>query len=349
MALDTQNNQVWMSDSNRMRLLAYDRRPGAKLDEIAQPLRQIRGPATGMMFIAGVAVDAGRREVYVVDNDIGDRMQVFPYDAEGNARPKRILHVPHQAWGISLNLKRNEIAITVQSSNMVVIYQREASGAEAPLRVLRGANTGLADPHGVYFDAVNNELVVSNHGNWTPRRLRGRASRIGSGFDTDSPATQTSLAAGRFELPSIRTYPGEAQGDAEPARTIQGPLTQLNWPMGIDVDTAHNEIAVANNGDNSVLVFRRGDRGNVAPLRVLRGARTGIVGPVGIAVDAANDELWVANYSDHSAVVFSRTANGNVAPKRILRNAPAGSPTLGFTNPGAVAYDSKRDQILVPN
>jgi hypothetical protein len=48
-------------------------------------------------------------------------------------------------------------------------------------------------------------------------------------------------------------------------------------------------------------------------------------------------------------VVFARTANGNVVPKRIIRNAPQGTPTGGFGNPYAVAYDSKRDQLLVPN
>ena len=37
------------------------------------------------------------------------------------------------------------------------------------------------------------------------------------------------------------------------------------------------------------------------------------------------------------------------AIQRFLRNAPAGSPTGGFGNPGAVAYDPKRDEILVPN
>ena len=60
-------------------------------------------------------------------------------------------------------------------------------------------------------------------------------------------------------------------------------------------------------------------------------------------------EIWVANYGDHTALVFGRTAAGDVAPKRIIRNAPAGTPTGGFGNPYAVAYDSKRDQLLVPN
>jgi hypothetical protein len=32
-----------------------------------------------------------------------------------------------------------------------------------------------------------------------------------------------------------------------------------------------------------------------------------------------------------------------------VRNAPIGTPSVGFGNPGAVAYDSKRDEILVPN
>ena len=70
---------------------------------------------------------------------------------------------------------------------------------------------------------------------------------------------------------------------------------------------------------------------------------------MGVAYDLKNEEIWVANYGEHSAVVFPIAATGNVAPTRILRNAPAGSPTVGFGNPGAVAYDTKRDEILVPN
>jgi DNA-binding beta-propeller fold protein YncE len=119
--------------------------------------------------------------------------------------------------------------------------------------------------------------------------------------------------------------------------------------MGVDVDAIHGEIAVANNGDNSVLIFGRTADGNVAPVRVIRGARTGIVSPMGVAIDPKNNELWVANYGDHTALVFAREAAGDVAPKRIIRNAPAGTPTGGFGNPYAVAYDSKRDQLLVPN
>ena len=119
--------------------------------------------------------------------------------------------------------------------------------------------------------------------------------------------------------------------------------------MQLDVSEKHNEIAVANFGGDSILVFNRTDKGDVGPARVIGGARTGIVGPIGVSFDLKNDEIWVANYGDHTAVVFPRTANGNVPPKRIIRNAPEGSATCGFTNAAAVAYDSKRKEILVAN
>ena len=285
-----------------------------------------------MMFVAGVSLDPTDREIFAVNNDIGDRMEVFPYGAEGNIKPKRVLSVPHGAWGVAFNPKRKEVAVSIEHPNTVVVYRREATGSEAPLRVLRGPQTELADPHGIAVDPGHDELLVANHGNW-------------------APLTQEEAEAqgGHFALPSINTYAMDARGDDKPTRKIQGAQTQLNWPMGLSLDAAHDEVAVANYGTNSILIFRRDASGNVAPVRVIKGDRTGVLGPMGVAIDVKNDELWVTNYRDHTAVVFARAANGNVAPKRVLRNAPVGTPAVGFGNPGAIAYDSKRGQILVPN
>ena len=110
-----------------------------------------------------------------------------------------------------------------------------------------------------------------------------------------------------------------------------------------------NELAIANYGSNSILVFPRNAGGDVSPARVIGGERTGIIGPVGVAYDEKHGELWVANYGDHTALVFDIEAAGNVEPKRIIRNAPKGTPTTGFTNASAAAYDSKRGEVLVPN
>ena len=115
------------------------------------------------------------------------------------------------------------------------------------------------------------------------------------------------------------------------------------------LDEENGELYVANDADDSILVFRTTDSGNVAPTRVVRGSRTGIKNPTGIFVDFKNDELWVSNMGNHSATVFPRTANGNVAPLRTIRSAPLGKMALALGNPGAVGYDSKREEILVPN
>lgn len=349
-AVDPINNIVAMSDSNRHGIWVYDRTAGsAAATDTTQPITSIRGPATGMMFVASIAVDPERKEIYTVDNDIGDRLLTFTYDMMGNARPIRALHVPHQAWGIALSPKRQEVAVSVESSRMIVVYKRGADGEEQPIRTLRGVKTGLADPHGVQFDDVNNEMVVVNHGNQTwgpPQRGRGSASGEANGGAQPAPAVPM---GGRWLPPSMTVFAADANGEVEPLRTIAGAQTGLNWPMGVSLDPAHGEIAVANNGDSSVLIFKRDAAGNVAPIRAIRGDKTGIVGPMNVAFDVKNDEIWVSNYGDHTAVVFPRTAAGNVAPKRILRNAPAGTPTSGFGNPGAVTYDSKRDELIVPN
>jgi DNA-binding beta-propeller fold protein YncE len=348
--VDTTNDLVMMSDTNRKSLLVYDRTAGsATANAAASPRQQIMGPDTGVGFVAGVAMDPGHRELFTVNNDVEDRLVVFDYDARGNVKPKRLLYVPHQSWGIAFAPKRDVLALSVQTPNMFVVFDREAKKFDAPIRSVRGPKTQMADPHGIYFDETHNEVVVANHGNFRPGELitsytaydarESRQERTGNQFNEN--------ARGRFLLSSITVFDGDAKGDVAPLRVIQGPLSQIDWPMGVAVDEANNEIIVANNGDNSVLVFPRTANGDVAPKRVLRGPLTGIKGPMGIAI--AKDEIWIANFGDHSAVVFPRLAAGNVRPRRIVRNAPSGRETSGFGNPYAVAYDTKRQEVLVPN
>jgi DNA-binding beta-propeller fold protein YncE len=345
-AVDALTNRVAMSDENRKSVLTYERTAGSNSSAVTEPMWQIIGPQTEAGYVAGVELDPKHREIYAVNNDIEDRIAVFDYDAQGDLTPKRRLYTPHQSWGISLNESRDELVISVQQLSSLVVYRREAYGMEAPIRVIQGPHTGMADPHGVRWDDVHHEIFAASHGNSTV---------ITPYTASDSNATnQKSREArgdigGSFLAPSINVFEEMASGDAIPIRTIQGSNTDLNWPMGIDIDKVHDEIAVANNGDNSILVFHRGSKGNVAPLRRIQGPKTGLASPVGLAIDSDHQELWVANYGDHTALVFALNASGNVAPKRIIRNAPAGTPTSGFGNPYAVAYDSKRDQIMVPN
>jgi len=62
-----------------------------------------------------------------------------------------------------------------------------------------------------------------------------------------------------------------------------------------------------------------------------------------------NDEVWATNPGDHSITIYKRTAQGNAAPLRRMRGAPEGTPAPGIGNPGGIAYDPMREQLLVPN
>ena len=370
-AVDPQNDVVIASDPNRKSLLFYDRSRNSIENAQTRPVRQIIGPATYIGMVASVVVDSQRQEIFTANNDIEDTVVVMPYAANGNAAPRRVLSVPHQAWGLALGKSTDELAVTAEIFNAVVFYRREAKGVEAPVRVIRGSKTRLADPHGIYWDDANAEIGVASHGNF-----RGVIHNSGAGCaagplsakleppksetaksqsstsespEPESPKPVETEEGGEFRLPSIAIFSAKAKDDQAPLRTIEGDATKLDWPMGIAEDSVHNTIVVANNGDNSILIFDRQRGGNVAPIRIIRGGRTGIDRPMGLAVDAKNGEIWVSNYGEHSALAFDSNADGNIAPKRILRSAPAGTPTPGFGNPMALAYDTRRSQILVPN
>ncbi|HEX6463415.1 MAG TPA: hypothetical protein VFZ98_03135, partial [Vicinamibacterales bacterium] len=348
--VDTSGDRLMMSDTNRKSLLIYPRTAGSAAAKAADaPTQQIMGPETGIGFIAGVAIDPLHHELFAVNNDVEDRLVVFDDTARGNVKPKRTLYVPHQSWGIAFDRRRDEIALSVQTPNMFVVFKRDAKKFDAPVRSVRGPHTMMADPHGIYIDQTHDEVFVANHGNYRPAELitsytaydarESRQERSGNALNE--------TARGNFVGSSITVYDADAKGDAAPLRTIAGALSQVDWPMGVAVDEANDELVVANNGDNSILVFARTATGNVQPKRVIRGPLTGINGPMGVSL--AKDEIFVANFGDHTALVFPRLAAGNTAPRRIIRNAPAGKETSGFGNPYAVAYDSKRQEILVPN
>jgi DNA-binding beta-propeller fold protein YncE len=339
-SIDPAAGRVFFTDSSLSSMLSYSVDAGSDSKEPTEPLTRVLGPDTGIGFIAGSDVDPERKEVYAVNND-GGGVVIFSYDQSGPVKPVRHFETPHQSWGISVSGPRDEIAITAQQLHGVVFYKRDVRDMEPPIRSLRGYATQLADPHGIDYDESRKELVITNHGNWTELRPYSPYDPLSK----DPPSYQP----GRFEAPAIRIFDANAEGNAKPLRGISGDRTGLNWPMGVEVDEARDEIAVANYGDNSIRFYRRTSAGNVEPVRLIKGDRTGLIGPVDVGIDVTRNEIWVANYSDHSAVVFDRTASGNAAPKRIVRNAPEGTPALTFTNASAAAYDTKRDALIVPN
>ncbi len=350
-AVEPESNMLVMTDENLFQIMEYDRRdntpPQARMTE---PKRIIGGTLTKAEMLCGIYIDPRTQDIYVVNNDTQNWMAVFSKNAQGNVGPDRFLAVPHGAFGIAADEEREELFITIQHNNAVVVYRKMASGEEEPLREIFGDDTELEDPHGIALDTKRNLLFVSNHGHGRYRERGGGQLAIGRAPPSPNRSSRRYLlGSGYFDPPSITVYSRNAQGNIAPLRIIEGPKTRLNWPAHMAVDEERGELYVANDMDNSILVFRVTDQGDVAPARIIRGPKTGLQNPSGLALDLKNQEVWAANMGNHSATVYPLLANGDVVPLRTIRSGPADEPSLLIVNPGGVGYDSTREEVLVPN
>jgi DNA-binding beta-propeller fold protein YncE len=347
-ALDPTNDELVLQDENLFQIMSFHRTANTppRASE-TEPIRVIGGELTKVNYNCALYLDAQNGDVYSVNNDVVDTMVVFSRTASGNAKPDRELHTPHRAYGIAVDEDRQELFLAIQHPPTIVVYDKSASGNAKPKRLIGGDHTGLEDPHGVAIDRAKRLLYVSNHGAYSLSKDGGTWGRLAN----TSLARRENMVpgSGRYEPPSITVYSLDASGDTRPVRTIEGPRTRLNWPTHIVLDEAHDELFVANDPSDAILVFRASAQGDVAPIRAITGPKTGLKYPTGIVLDPKHDEIVVANMGNHSATVYPRSATGDVAPVRTIRSAPAGTEALAIGNPGAVAYDTKREEILVPN
>ena len=331
-AVDSESNMLVVADENLFQILEYDTRdntpPQARFTE---PRRVISGTDTKAEMICGLYIDPVTKEIYALNGDTQHWMPVFSTEAQGNATPSRALYVPGHPFQMAADEERQEIYMTIQSRNSIAVYRKEADGEEQPLRTIEGSDVQLEDPHGLALDTQNQLIFVSNFGNGLVQTSAGSGQY------------------GKFEPPSITVYPMGASGNVAPLRIIEGPRTLMNWPAHMAFHQERQELFVANDADNSILVFSASAEGNAAPIRVIKGPNTGIQHPPGIALDSRLGELYVASMGTPSVTVFPVTANGDVRPLRTIRGAPEGTQSLMIGNPGAVGYDSRRGEILVPN
>ena len=334
-ALDSSSDEVLLYDANLFGIKVFSRTENTPANaKLSTPKREIGGASiawpnnTGMQFNNGLYVDPKTGDIYSAEADTGDSIKVFPRGAQGDVKPLRSLDTPHRSYAISADEDKQELYLAVQWPPAIHVYRKTASGKDKPIRIIEGAQTKLMDIQGIAVDVKSRLIFVSNYGNYS---------------DYTTPGT------GKFYPPSITVFKLDADGDSAPVRIIQGPQTQMDWPAQLSVDPARGELYIANNVGNSLLVFREVDSGDVKPVRVIKGPKTGISNPTGVAVDLQHNEVWVSNMGNSSARVYALTAQGDVPPLRTIRSAPEGKLSLKFSKPGAVAYDSKREEVLAPN
>ena len=351
-AVDPARNEVVLAEENLSRLLVYDRLENTPATAaMSEPKRIIGGENTFLEYACSVYIDPETGDIFGVNNDTMNWMPVFGRDARGNVAPKRKLRTPHTTFGIVADEQEQELFFTIQDDHAVVVFAKDAQDEDSPLRILQGSRTQLADPHGIAVDSQAGLLFVSN---WGTNNERPPLAEGGGGGNVDRPdfpvgRRRAFPGSGKIQPPSITVYPKDAQGDTPPLRMIQGPKAQLSWPTALAVHPDRGELFVANDTGDSVIVFRTDASGDAAPIRVLKGPQTMIKNPTGVTLDLENNELWVANFGSHAVTVFPVDAQGDVTPKRVIRSGPSDAPSPKLSNPHTVAYDTKREEILVAN
>ena len=379
--VDPVHNEVVIMDEFKFNIYVYDRlavTPASAMQ--TTPKRFIGGGKTLSRYNSDGYVDTKTGEIYIVNNDSEPGMFVYPRTAEGNVAPARQLLTPYGAFGLTVDEQREEMFVTIQHDGAIQVYQKYAKGdvssrgrggesshGDNAIRLIQGPQTQLADPHGIGFDPKTRLLYVANYGagrdevayteqplphslnTITPRGETPRPPNWPAGNSRFAGRREVVFGSGKFGPPSITVHAADATGNVAPVRQIVGPKAQLNWPTGVSVDSARGEIYVSNAAGDSINVFSATANGDVAPIRQIKGPRTLLRNPTGVSVDTVNGEVWVANFGNHTATVYKWDATGNAEPIRVIRSAPLNAPTTLISNPYMIAFDGRRDEVLVPN
>lgn len=194
-----------------------------------------------------------------------------------------------------------------------------------------GPFTGTIAPGRLYVasTAVNSILQfdVNNfsNGNLTPAAtIVGQATQLNGPQFISLDTANDRMYVGNSGANSILVFDNVSTlgGNVSPARVISGSATTLNRVQGLALDTAGNQLYVANSGTNTIAVFANVSTlsGNIAPSRILAGSLTALSGPSGLLLDSTGSNLYVANKTGNSIALFQNVGslNGNIAPAAVL-------------------------------
>ena len=356
-AVDPVRNEVVLTDENRFRIMVYDRLATTPASaEQTEPKRVIGGLHSHTQYASDSYIDGPTGDIYIINNDTVHNATVFTRDQNGDVEPDREFNVMAGGFGVAVDESRQELYITEQRESAITVWKKSSAWGDTAVRLIQGERTQLADPHGIAFDPKNRLLYVANYGtSHVVRKLPDGSPNADYqsavpilNWPGSAGGSEIVPGSGKFGWPSITVYSADIEGDVAPLRVIEGrENTGLNRPTGVAFDAERGELYVADEVANTVSVFSADAEGDVAPIRVLEGPRTLMRNPSDVFLDHVNNEMWVASFGNHLALAYELGAEGDTAPGRIIRGSPLNTPGSMISNPYAVAYDTKRQEILV--
>lgn len=206
-----------------------------------------------------------------------------------------------QPIGIAYDWRKNVLYVANSGNNSLAIIDAAASrsGNLNASRVVKGTATGLSLPYGLWSDADNNRLYVSN--------------RSSTGKD-----------------PSIVVFEAAAStainGNIFPNRSFTGSATRMVKPGGLTVDTSGN-IILADSGAGGLIVFPDVSRlsGNNTPNYYIQGSATTLLAP-GQPIMTNAKRLLVSDDRATAIAAFNNfpSRDGNIAPDAKMNGGATG-------------------------
>ncbi len=238
----TSRDEIYVTNQFAQAILTF--RGGASGQE--PPVRIIQGPHTQLANPGTLEIDEVHNEIFVPQEE---NVLVFPLAASGDVAPLRIMRGGRKnGWssasgGIAVDPVRNVLVVVgtlLTDANIwhspygnhresLLIFDRLAQGDVKPLRVIRGANTGMH---------IIRQIDIQPQGGWI--------------VISQMTSAETPEPEGTF----VGVWSINDDGDVPPRWKIEGKRSNgMVKPHGIALDARHKEVIVADMRLNAVLTF----------------------------------------------------------------------------------------------
>lgn len=307
------SGKLYVSNSNANSILRFDNAFTASGN--VAPAATISGGLTTLNTPAFITLDAAADRLYVANNG---NISILIFDnistKTGNIAPDRIIAGGNNTnlvtpTDVAVDTTRDLLYVADDTEVLVFASASTTSGDVAPVHDITVNFRASA----IFIDPVNDRLYV--------------ADQAGNAIDVYNNASTQ-------------------DGPAVVARTIQGALTHLATPGGIQIDGS-GRLVVSNNaaGVASITIYANAAavNGNVAPSGEIKGSNTGLSSPDQIVVDkTGTSTVYNADSGAGRVAAFANlgTANGNIAPTRTITGTSTGLSLAG--RPEGVALDTTR-------
>jgi hypothetical protein len=250
------------------------------------------------------------------------QIAVFARMADGNTKRSRAIEGQQTRLGrtmhaIAYDEIHDEIYVTQQFGQGILVFRGSASGEAPPVRVINGSRTGLIAPDRLAVDPVHDEIFVP-------------------------------------EGEKILIFPRQANGNVAPSRVIAGPNTGIGATRAVDVDPIRDLIIAATQrwGPDGPLertselrMFRRTDGGDAKPVRVISGLNgmqnLAVHPPLGLVMSVQTTYVGVWRIDDEGKAPPRFMIGG---PKGVLREGRG--LALDPANQAVIVSDKELNAVM---